>query len=566
MRRLLAAALLALAVVLVASPAFAATWSAPGDAPLTGTLAKGRGAWAELPWSILHNYNSGLANIRSAERMSSGETLIACAPAQATGAGKVVILDPAGGTSWLYERAGISPWSATASPDGATIVVVSRFEQAVFAIDRASGQEIWRYGFGGWSGAEGEVPPIGLLSDPFYAVRLANGNTLICDNRGNRLIEVATGDYDPAAPDGGFTDASIVWSHQFPTGMRPKFAQRLGNGNTLVTTDQGIVEVTTGGATVPLFPGMFSAPVSAVRLDDGTTLIAEEQSFTSSRGRALRVDAAGNIVWEFSVNSLLGLADSGPATPRRTLPGTNGSVIVADQSNARVLELGYALSGSGQSAATDCGLGGVRKLFTSVSLTLEVPEGTSASASYSIDGGAWQPLTASALPAGTYGKLIAYRVEFASTRHDRTPRLLGASIGYEAAPESSGSGNGSGTGSGTGSGRGTGTATGSGTGSGSGSGTGPGIGGGGLPAVPLSAAVDDASAVHRGFTMARVGVGDGPSGWGGGGIGDGSGGGSSPAPALGGLLMLGALYGTGVLSVPLQRLFAFLFGRPTLTL
>ena len=232
------------------------------------------------------------------------------------------------------------------------------------------------------------------------------------------------------------------------------------------------------------------------------------------------------------------------------MPGTNGSILIADESNNRLIEMGYALNGTAESGQLDCGLPGVRKQFTNLSLELDVPGSTSAVVEYSLDNGPWKLLTQDALPPGTYGTLIRYRVSMSTTRRDATPRLLGVSIGYEPAPEGAAGGTGAGAGSS--------------GGSGSGSGTGTGSGGGGTMAgesnSAAGAAVSGSSVVtgplttQRGWTMARVGptiLSEGPIGGGGG-----------PAPALGGLLLLGTVYTAGMLSVPVQRQLGTLLHRP----
>lgn len=93
---------------------------------------------------------------------------------------------------------------------------------------------VWQYGEDGTAGLTN-----GRLVSPRHAVRLANGNTLITDAgdrdaEANRVIEVA--------PDG-----RIVWTFGTPgvagrdeTHLdRPSAAQRLANGNTLIVEEDG---------------------------------------------------------------------------------------------------------------------------------------------------------------------------------------------------------------------------------------------------------------------------------------------------------------------------------------
>jgi len=549
----LAAATILVVTILTCAPAFGGTWSAPGDAALSGSLVKGAGAWLELPWSIVWQCTTN--EPRSVERLANGNTLVA------RGYMRVVEeISPAGTVVWEYrEDESFAPWHATRLAGGNTLIV-SRRAGEVIEVDRA-GQVVWRYGGADVAREIGVtlVPGYpGYLQDPFSATRLPNGHTLICDNQGGLVLEVRTSDYDPAQLNDGYTADSVIWSCA-PGGTGwPKTAQRLANGNTLIAASEFVIEVDPGGApTWQPAAGLLREPISAYRLDDGSTLVAEEKSTGSTAGRVVRLNPAGDIVWEFSTLSLLGLEDIGLSSPRRAVPGTDGSILIADEDNNRLIELGRAFSGTSESAQLDCELPGARKQFTSLAATIDAPTGTSATVSYAIDGGPWQTLSGTTLPAGTFGTRIAYRVALSTTRRDITPRLLGVSIGYEAAPAQPNGPPGTGTGSGS-----TGTAGGTGTGKGAG-GTMSGAGGyttGGT--LPSSSIVTGALSTQRGWTMARVG----PS-VAGGASGDGSpgetpGANGAPAPGASGLLVLGTLYGFGLLSVPLQHLTALLLRRP----
>lgn len=540
MRRVLAAVAL-LMTLLTASPAVAATLTVPGDAPLAGTLVDGYGAWSELPWVLLGKQTSDLANLRSVERLPSGDLLVACAYAQGAGQpGVVKIISPSGAVLWSYTEPAMSftPWSATMTPDG-NVLIVSRFERRVFVVTHDSAKQIvW------------DCDP-SLYQDPFQATRLGNGNVLICDDKGGKVIEVG---YDPQ---------TVVWEYHplTPTGQAawPKYAQRVGT-MTYVSTDNGVFEADAAAQQQLLFPGLLNAPASALLREDGTFLISEEEAPDSSRGRVIVVDRAGNILTEFATGGVLAENDVELDTPRRALPGENGSIIIADQNRAMIIELGHAPEGTGASAGLDCGLPGVRKHFTALDASVDLPAGTSASIEYAIDGGAWQQLTGTALPAETYGTLIAYRVTMTTTQRDRSPRLLGVTVTYEPAPESpTASGTGTGTGSGTGSGSRAATRTS--TRPGTQAGTGVMASGSGYTAggtiTDATVAIGPLS-VQRGWSMAVVGSTDLP------GVPGGDGGpAGGAAPSAEGLLAIGAMYGAGMLSVPLQYLFLSLFRRFT---
>jgi hypothetical protein len=549
MRRLIAIALLAI-VLAWCTPAMAGTWSATGDALASASLVKGSGAWLELPWSIIWRYDTN--EPRSVERLPSGNTLIARGYM-----GVVEEVTPAGAIAWEYRGGeGFYPWHATRLPNGNTLIVSRRADE-VFEVSPA-GAIVWRYG-GSDVSREASATLVpgypGYVQDPFSATRLTNGNTLICDNQSGLVLEVRTSDYRAGELNDGYTPDSIRWSYAPGGSCWPKTAQRLSNGNTLIAASDFVVEVDAAGSTVwQLGTPVLRQPVSAYRLDDGTTLIAEERSPDSLVGRAVRVNSAGEALWSFSTANLLGLDDPGLSAPRRAVPGTDGSVLIADESNNRLIELGYALSGTAESQPIDCALPGARKRFTSLSVEFDLPESTSASLEYSIDGEPWLTAAGGALPSGTYGTLIRYRVTMTATRRDVTPRFLGISIGYEPAPESGGdpgAGSGSGSGSSNRSGRSSQPSSSNGTG------TGTMASGGGYTSEGVSGAATVAAgalSLQRGWAMDSVSMSVGPSF-------GGANGGGSPAPDSGGLIALGVVYAAGIASATFPRLLMLLVHR-----
>lgn len=531
------------------APAHAATWQEPNIVGLSGSLAKGTGAWLELPWAVLRTVPDG--DPRNVGQFPNGNLLIT------NRFDKLVReVDAAGSTVWSFGAANlVAPGFSVKEPFGATplangnVLITYRRDFAVAEIDRTTRQVVRVLGTPGVAGA---------LGDPFRATELPAGNTLgadvlVADNQTGRAVAMRW-------------DQTVTWQYTSPNGAQVKDARYLPNGNVLITEDVAhvVLEVTPTGYVVwqygtPGVPGtgpnQLNGPVSAERLADGTTLISDEVS-----GRVLRVDNAGIIVWEFSASSLLGLSDTGPSSPRHAVPTAKGSLLVVDEGHDRVIEIGRASSGLVTSGQLDCGLPGARKKFSSIAATVDAPAGTGFTIAYSVDGGSFKTLTGTALPASTFGKLIRYRVTLTSTRYDLTPRLTAVSIGYAAAPATSprtpgtSSGTGGTGGAGTsrrwtgytpGFGTGTGTAT-SGTKQG---GTGYTSGG----TVAVGEALEGALSTQRGWSMASVGtttmLGAKPGSAG------------TPAPPLGGLVLLGALYSIGAVSVPLGQLIARLFGR-----
>lgn len=552
-------ALALLGALLIVAPAHAATWNESGLTSLRGSLAAGDGPWLELPRTIVWQFSGMLGGAdldpRAVERLGNGNTLIT----SRDGLG-VYEIDPDGDVVWSYTQSdypGLVPFHATRLGDGNTLIV-SRTQDTVLEVDSA-GSIVWQYG---------SPDDDTRLIDPFTAFRLPNGNTLIADNQACRVVEVTPegvvawqyGITGERASDNGFAAGYLDW---------PKWATRLANGNTLIADDEGhrVVEVTPEGSVAWSYgqagiagagPGQLSNPVSAERRADGSTIIAD-----SGNDRVIIVASDGTILGTIGTPGEDGLDDSGLADPRRVTTTPEGTLLIADTRNSRLIELGYAASGLVTSAQVDCGLPGARKRFTSISVGSDIPTGTAAAVQYSIDGGSWKSIGGTALPADTFGMFIQYRVTLSTESPASTPRLLGVSIGYEPAPTQANDDPGDGTGSpGTG-------------GSGTGGTTSPGTrvprsprpsartpgGGGSLPSTggtmraPEGYTSNGASApeggiegpvsAQRGFALARVGTAVDTAAA--------LTGTPAPLPSAEGLMLLGGLYAFGLISAPLGR-------------
>lgn len=157
-----------------------------------------------------------LANPRSAQRLSNGHTLIADQRNK-----RLVELDAEGAQVWEFwdEQLIASPYYVEQVENDELLFVDSLLNR-VLQIDR-SGRPKWYYGapVKGCPGFASE------LFAPGYATRLDNGNTLICDTRHHRVLEVT--------PEG-----DTVWQyvgHARNGRINPTKAQRLSNGHTLIT-------------------------------------------------------------------------------------------------------------------------------------------------------------------------------------------------------------------------------------------------------------------------------------------------------------------------------------------
>jgi len=149
---------------------------------------------------------------------------------------------------------------------------------------------------GSWSKAEeidreGKVvwePPASAgLSCPTDVSRLANGNTLVADANGNRVVEFT--------PEG-----KEVWSHKCEYSSS---AQRLRNGNTLIgcgTSDGRVIEVSPAGEVAWEKEGLGS-PFHVRRLANGDTLVADYY-----QNKVTEFDRNGEVIWEYKCGSPVG--------------------------------------------------------------------------------------------------------------------------------------------------------------------------------------------------------------------------------------------------------------------
>ncbi len=183
-----------------------------------------------------------------------------------------------------------------------------------------------------WGNRVVELDPVGTViwqftgvGCPTAAERLANGNTLIADRDGMRAVEIDAG-------------GTVVWEKGGLTNLYG--VQRLGNGNTLLViqgdyTGQNpalVREVTGAGDVVWEYSGdgtPLLAP-SAERLSNGDTLIGDNSGYFTGTARVLEVDPSGTTVWTFTkgIYGIYGV--------KRL---DNGDTLINDQANGRLIEV-----------------------------------------------------------------------------------------------------------------------------------------------------------------------------------------------------------------------------------
>ncbi|MGO8684186.1 MAG: hypothetical protein ACLQUT_06360 [Thermoleophilia bacterium] len=464
---------------------------------------------------------------RSVQGLASGDVLIADRQNRS-----VLELRPDGSLAWSFtdvdDPALQTPFSAQRLSNGDTLIT-DRGACKVIEVNQAK-QIVWQYG--GPPSPIDAPPGINQLADPFSAVRLANGNTLICDNKGgNRVIEVRDSDYDPSKPDDGYTAASIVWQYGVtgkPGGgpgevNSPRSAYMMANGDVLIcdgaTQSAGdgsnrVIEVRTSDydatqpndgwtagsiiwqidATHPLQGGAGSStlndPNQALPLANGNVLITD-----GGNNRVIEVNQERQVVAEFGPKTVAGYVPLQAPRGASLLP--DGRIIIADQGDQRVIAVGAVASATVQTAPIDLGMSGTLKEFLGLHWQASgLSSADSLTISYRIDNHAWRPVSghdSMQLPAGTAGRSITFRVALSSKNSMVTPVLSGLAVSYRLPISASNAGASAGTGAGAG-GSGIGLATAGGShGTGTGSGTGRGAQSGATTTVSGSQSTNPAN-------------------------------------------------------------------------
>jgi hypothetical protein len=263
---------------------------------------------------------------------------------------------------------------------------------------------VWQYGV---TGQGGSAP--GYLNQARSPQRLPNGDTLITDAAGQRVIEVRTSDYDASKPANGYTAASIRWSYVGGvdgTLQDPNTARYVTSGALA-----GTVLISDGGQ-----------DTQWVRLVDYKTKQVDETFDLKTYDRPGYVDSTD------------------AADPRDARADDKGALWIADAGFGRILQIGNQGTGTVTSQALDCGKPGLVKAF--VRLKTEAPAqaaGTGLSIWYSLDGSGFERLRASSdgrdftFPAGVSGSTLIYRLTLTSKDRWTTPVFEGMTIHFEKA-------------------------------------------------------------------------------------------------------------------------------------
>jgi hypothetical protein len=279
----------------------------------------------------------------------------------------------------------------------------------------SAGSVVWQYGV---TGETGTAP--GYLNQARSPQRLPNGDTLITDASGRRIIEVRTSDYDPSKPANGYDAASIVW--QYVDGVDGPLR------------DPNTARMVTGGprAGSVVFTDCGSESQWVRRVDYASKAVLDEIDLRT-------FDRPGYV------------SATDAASPRDARFDAEGALWIADAGFGRVLRVGSASSGTVTSRSLDCGKPGMLKAFARLKIVAPAQAaGTAFSLSYSVDGEEFVKARVSGdgrnveFPAGTVGKRFAYRIELTTADRWSTPVFEGMTIHFTKATTGGGGGGGGG--------------------------------------------------------------------------------------------------------------------------
>lgn len=217
------------------------------------------------------------------------------------------------------------------------LLVTDMSNHRVIEVDPITHNVVWQYGL---TGNPGSGP--NQLNNPWEAVRLTDGNTLIADYSNQRVLEVR-----PTDTSGG----TILWEYTEPGGnFYPKDVKKLPNGNVLIT-DTGndrVLEVT------PVYPNTaiivwksssmpqegipLKEPWEAEKRGTDTYLITDYGNH-----RVIEVQATGpsggNIIWQYGLTGSYGFRPNElnyPTDANRLICNT---ILISDWRNQRVIEV-----------------------------------------------------------------------------------------------------------------------------------------------------------------------------------------------------------------------------------
>jgi hypothetical protein len=195
--------------------------------------------------------------LHTARRLANGNTLMSSSYGN-----KVIEVNPRGDTVWTISSGLAYPNDAFRLATDNTLITDRDNDRVIEVTPQRN--IVWSYS---------------TLSHPHNGSRLANGNTLVCDGHNNRVLEIT--------PSG-----TIYW--QYGTNLDwARCAQRLPNGNTLIADSyhDRVIEVT-GLGMIVWSADSLPTPYTAQRLANGNTVV-------SAGTQVVELDTAGRVVWQY---------------------------------------------------------------------------------------------------------------------------------------------------------------------------------------------------------------------------------------------------------------------------
>lgn len=116
--------------------------------------------------------------------------------------------------------------------------------------------------------------------------RLPNGNTMIADNGAHTVIDVTP-------------DKQVVWKYDVPNKAGMRQVRRLANGNTLICAAGNHVVLEVNPAKEIVWRYEVPFPYLAERLANGNTLISSGEGAGQKGYYLIEVDPAGKTVWKY---------------------------------------------------------------------------------------------------------------------------------------------------------------------------------------------------------------------------------------------------------------------------
>jgi hypothetical protein len=204
--------------------------------------------------------------------------------------------DTQGKEIWTYAQNTQYSWSARRIASGNVLIANTNYNQVIEVKPegRSGGKVVWK---------------IEQSNYPYDAVRLENGNTLVAEYYANRVVE-----YDAKK-------SEVVWqaSVNYPISV-----QRLDDGNTLVSSNYQVVELDREGREKWRANLSGVRPWRAQRLENGNTLITDYQ-----RGQVVEINPESTVVW----------SHKNLQRPVQAIRLEDGNTLILEQGQNRVIEV-----------------------------------------------------------------------------------------------------------------------------------------------------------------------------------------------------------------------------------